>query len=239
MMSVKEDSQRSFPLSKEIRKMFDGISGRYDFLNHVLSLGRDRAWRKKAVKKISLNCELKVLDLCGGTGDFLYALQKNNLSLELKVIGDFSRDMLNQCLKKNSGFSLVQLDALHLPFNEAKFDVVLCGYGIRNLDSLERGLSQVHTLLRAGGIFITLDFFRPDQFVPKLFYHFLAPLFIPLLGGLFSRKKRAYHYLLNSIKTFLTIQEYGKKLEEAGFGNIQVLSCDMGLSHIATASKSS
>ncbi len=224
-------------MSKSIRDMFDGIAGKYDFLNHFLSLGRDLAWRRQASQLLAPSQQLKALDLCGGTGDFLKALSKHPLNLKASSVGDFSFNMLRGCRKKFPDYRCSQLDALNLPFVPKSFDVVTCGYGMRNLDVLERGMEEVHRVLKSGGHFITLEFFKPDNMLTKTFYHVLAPLFIPFFGGFFSGKKSAYHYLVDSVKKFDSVDSYAEKLKARGFHNISIKACDGGISHIVMAQK--
>ena len=105
--------------------MFDDISDRYDFLNNTLSLGRHKFWREKAAGLVEPQSGSKVLDLCGGTGDFLNTFRKYDDPSHLRIIGDFSREMLQLSINKDKAFRRVQLDALKLPFRRGEFDLVL------------------------------------------------------------------------------------------------------------------
>ncbi len=224
-------------MSKAVKNLFDSISTKYDFLNHFLSAGRDIAWRKKACALLEPQKEVTVLDLCGGTGDFLDTFIKKGHQVNSSVIGDFSFGMLKEARHKFPQFKTYQLDALHPPFAPASFDIVLCGFGMRNLDSLDKGIDEVYQLLKPGGTFITLEFFRPLRLVPKTFYHGIAPLFIPLFGALFSGRKSAYEYLVNSVKKFLSADSYRQKLEQKGFEKVEVHDCDFGLAQIVIGQK--
>ncbi len=230
-------------LSQAVRYLFDGIAHRYDFLNHFLSLGRDINWRKKAVRSLQHSPGDQVLDLCGGTGDFLNSYMREVTIPALGLLADFSLGMLNgargEKFPRNKVPARVQMDALKPCLKPEKFDTVLCGYGMRNLDNLTAGIQAVQGLLKAGGHFVTLEFFRPSSPLPRFFYGLLAPLFIPLLGFLFSRRKGAYDYLIRSIRGFHSVSEYASLLEQQGFTLLQILPCDAGISHIVVARKTS
>ncbi len=231
-----------------IQKMFDSIAGRYDFLNHFLSAGRDRVWRKKASGQLQTPNVRRLLDLCGGTGDFWQAWEMSRGATEpegVGVIADFSMGMLLQGKAKFSSSKsrarcsphLVRMDALQPCFRPGTFDAVVCGYGMRNLDSTEVGIDQVRELLRPGGTFVTLEFFRPTTLFTRLFYNVLAPLGIPVLGWAFASRREAYVYLVTSIRKFFSAHEYKVATQNRGFTRVQVIPCDFGISHIITAVK--
>lgn len=224
-------------MSAKIQQMFDSIAGRYDFLNHFLSLGRDIRWRKKAVRLIKEKANLRALDLCGGTGDFLREIQKKLTLSPESAVGDFSYGMLAECQKKFPGFNVVQLDAMGTPLPEKTYDVVVNGFGMRNLDVTQTGIQEAFRLLDDEGQFITLEFFKPTNPFNLFFYKILAPAFIPILGALFSNQRSAYEYLVNSIRGFLTVQEYAGLCEKAGFKVKKIHPCDGGIAYIVVAEK--
>jgi ubiquinone/menaquinone biosynthesis methyltransferase len=239
-------------VGKAIQNMFDGIARRYDFLNHFLSAGRDRAWRKKAARCLLERPPERVLDLCGGTGDFWKTWEKLGAGgAGFGVIADFSLPMLNEARRKFSGPAggapsggakakspaLVRMDALQPCFKDGSFDAVLCAYGMRNLDSLGDGIVQIRRLLKPGGVSVTLEFFRPTTPFTNFFYRVFAPLSVPLLGGLFSSKKKAYAYLVDSIRGFCSVGEYRERFRAQGFREVAVIPCDFGISHIVRAVK--
>ena len=223
-------------MSHAVRTMFDAIAGRYDTLNRVLSAGRDAAWRRKAAGMLkTLEPHAKVLDLCGGTGDFSLALRRQGIKADC-IVGDFSRPMLR--LGRDKGLTkLAVLDALLPPFRDGIFDAVLCGFGMRNLDSLEQGIRMVHGQLKPGGIFLTLEFFRPDTAFTRFFYRVPAPVFIPFLGRLFGSSREAYEYLVNSVQRFRSAEEYAEMCRRAGFVSVKTSSCDFGIAHVVMAVK--
>ncbi len=224
-------------MSRAIQTMFDGIARRYDTLNHVLSAGRDLAWRRKAVSFLPpLGADARVLDLCGGTGDFAAALRKAGSAAGC-VLGDFSRPMLALSVPKRLGAAPVVLDALAPPLKPESLDAVLCGFGMRNLDDLAAGIGAVHSLLKPGGTFVTLEFFRPDSLIPRFFYGALAPLFIPLMGRALGSRRAAYDYLVRSVREFRTAGEYASLCRAAGFTVARVRAHDFGIAHTVVAIK--
>ena len=238
-----------------IQHMFDGIARRYDFLNHFLSAGRDKAWRRKAARQLRAGPAMRVLDLCGGTGDFWKTWRDQQAGSErtrrhFGVIADFSLPMLMEAQRKFSdpgapdartGPSpvppIVRMDALKPCFKPAAFDAVICAYGMRNLDSIGTGMDEIGRLLKPGGMFITLEFFRPTTLFTRFFYNGLAPLSIPFLGWFFSSRREAYAYLVDSIRGFKSVTEYGDCARGRGFRDVRVIPCDFGISHIVTAVK--
>jgi demethylmenaquinone methyltransferase/2-methoxy-6-polyprenyl-1,4-benzoquinol methylase len=265
-----------------IQHMFDGIARRYDFLNHFLSAGRDKAWRRKAARLLRGGPSMRVLDLCGGTGDFWKTWQdQQSGSKQTKrpfgVIADFSLPMLMEARRKFSAPTesdptlsdptlsdpilsdpilsdpilsdrtrsvpaqaippIVRMDALKPCFKPGAFDAVICAYGMRNLDSVGSGMDEVGRLLKPGGMFITLEFFRPTTLFTHFFYNGLAPLSIPFLGWFFSSRREAYAYLVDSIRGFKSVSEYGECARGRGFKDVRVIPCDFGISHIVTAVK--
>jgi len=221
-------------MSDAIRKMFDEISPRYDMLNRVLSARRDVAWRKRSVQKLP-NQPLDILDLCGGTGDFLMEAQAAG-RFRSGVVADFSAGMLSHVSRK-ADLAAIQADALALPFADASFDACLCGFGMRNLDDLEAGVRSVHRVLRPGGTFVTLEFFRPEMVVPRFFYNVLAPIAIPAVGKVFGSRKDAYEYLVRSTQRFARVGDYGLMLEHCGFEKVEILPNDFGISHLVVGTK--
>jgi demethylmenaquinone methyltransferase/2-methoxy-6-polyprenyl-1,4-benzoquinol methylase len=229
-----------------IQRMFDGIARRYDFLNHFLSAGRDRAWRRRAAACLRGGGNLRVLDLCGGTGDFWKTWAESagaRAAGSRGIIADFSLPMLKEAQRKLAGGgpagrpALVRMDALNPCFKDGSFDAVLCAYGMRNLDSLTGGIDAIGALLKPGGLFITLEFFRPTTAFTRFFYHGLAPLCIPLLGWFFSSRRQAYAYLVDSIRRFQSVREYRDGFRGRGFRDVAIIPCDFGISHIVTAVK--
>jgi demethylmenaquinone methyltransferase/2-methoxy-6-polyprenyl-1,4-benzoquinol methylase len=217
-------------LSLQIREMFDSIAGRYDFLNHFLSAGRDAAWRKMAVRMLPSDFSGMAVDVCGGTGDFFKEIKKQFPDSN-GIIADFSREMLAAGATKSSEALLVQADALSLPFYNERFDCCVNGFGMRNLDDLSRGIVEAWRVVKPGGYFITLEFFKPQNPFTRAFYGFFAPMLIPLFGALFSGKKEAYEYLVRSIQNFSSVEEYKSLCSQVGWDVVESKACDFGIAH--------
>jgi demethylmenaquinone methyltransferase/2-methoxy-6-polyprenyl-1,4-benzoquinol methylase len=219
-----------------VRAMFNGIAGRYDLLNHLLSAGQDILWRKWCCKQ--LGARSVVLDLCGGTGDFLREALKRT-DTKLGVLGDFSEKMLSASQGKFEGTTAchtVQLDAENLPLIDNCADAALNGFGMRNLGHLQAGLAEAFRVLRPGGLFITLEFFRPVNVLTKVFYKGLAPLSIPFVGMLLSDRE-AYRYLVRSIVEFVSAEEYAELAKEAGFRLRRIKAFDFGIAYAVILEK--
>lgn len=222
-----------------VRKMFDGIAKRYDFLNHFLSCFRDVAWRKSCCQMLR---ELwrrptgksglpKLLDLCGGTGDFAITFERVVGCSGTPVIGDFSYGMLAEAPKKMQDAFAVQCDAMKMPFPDESFDVILNGFGMRNLPDAKGGLEESYRVLNNGGYLCVLEFFSPRGFFNQFFYKVLAPIFIPVMGAFFSGKRDAYVYLVNSIVRFLPVTDFIKLAENVGFELMELKEFDFGISY--------
>ena len=212
--------------------MFDGIADRYDFLNHFLSCGQDILWRRYCCRQLKkYGAGSRLLDLCGGTGDFAVTFEKLCIKPDVAVLGDFSLGMLKGSAGKKMTATPVQLDAMRIPFIEASFDVVLNGFGMRNVPDARGALQESFRVLAPGGYLCVLEFFAPRNVFNRFFYGCLAPVFIPLLGAFFSGKKEAYEYLVNSIKCFLPVRDFCLMAEECGFQVMKVKSFNGGISY--------
>ena len=243
--------------------MFDGIASRYDFLNHFLSCYQDVLWRRYCCKRLkkmvaadacgnvgaddakTVPKTVRLLDLCGGTGDFANTFRKifesgckcasqngasRDFVVDPAVIGDFSYGMLAEVKPKKIDAHAVQLDAMKMPFAERQFDVILNGFGMRNVPDARGALMESYRVLDADGYLCVLEFFSPRNLFNKFFYKVLAPLFIPVMGAFFSGKRDAYEYLVNSIIRFLPVDQFCKMAEECGFEVKQVKMFDGGIS---------
>jgi demethylmenaquinone methyltransferase/2-methoxy-6-polyprenyl-1,4-benzoquinol methylase len=226
-------------MSVAVQNMFDAIAKRYDTLNHVLSLGRDLVWRRKAVQALPhLGPQARVLDLCGGTGDFVAALRRSaHAHSAVCLLGDFSRPMLALSAAKNLDVTAVVLDALVPPIKATSLDAVLCGFGMRNLDDTAAGVRAVYNLLKPGGTFVTLEFFRPTEIFARFFYGVLAPLFIPFTGRALGSRRTAYVYLVESVRRFKSAEEYAALCRSEGFTDVRVYAYDFGIAHAVCAIK--
>ncbi len=226
---------------EQVARMFDNISHRYDFLNHFLSLGIDRGWRKKAVRLLAEAKPKQILDVATGTGDF--ALQALTLDPE-KIIGvDISEGMLEVGRKKmvKKGVSgiieMVKADSEKLPFPENKFDAVTVGFGVRNFENLITGLKEIARVMKPGARLVILEFSRPKKFPFKQGYNFYFKVILPKLGRWISSDKSAYSYLPESVEAFPDGENFMNILKEVGFKNISCKQLTFGISSIYSAQK--
>lgn len=220
-------------MSQAVQTMFDRISSRYDLLNRVLSGRRDVSWRRVAVGYLP-ETPSRILDLCGGTGDFLLTAREQGRAAPSSRVADFAFGMMRALPSKGLPPG-IQADALKLPFRDGVFDAVTCGFGMRNLDDLRTGAVEIRRVLREGGTFVTLEFFRPETVVARAFYSCVAPLMIPLMGSLLGSRREAYEYLVNSIRRFAKVDDYAKLLSECGYRVKAVRSLDFGLCYAVVA----
>lgn len=197
----------------EVEQMFDNISHRYDFLNRLLSVGIDVSWRKKVVKMVTETEPKTILDVATGTGDLAIALAKKNP--QAKITGfDLSNGMLEhgrlKVAEKNLSdqIEMIQGDAENMPFEDNTFDAITVAFGVRNFETLEKGLKEIHRVLKPGGKFVILEFSQPEQFPMKQLYNFYFKNILPVIGKTFSKDHRAYTYLPESVQAF----PYGEKL---------------------------
>jgi demethylmenaquinone methyltransferase / 2-methoxy-6-polyprenyl-1,4-benzoquinol methylase len=205
----------------QVRRMFDGIAFRYDFLNHFLSFGVDRSWRKRAIRELGRYKPATILDVATGTGDFAIAALKISPQ---KVIGvDISQEMLNVGLSKIKHAKLADrinfalADAENLPFPDESFDAATCAFGVRNFENPVLGLIEIYRILKPGGTLIILEFSNPDKFPFKHFYRLYFNHLLPLMGKWLSRDKSAYHYLPESVSGFPQGEQFIRMLEKSGF----------------------
>jgi len=215
-----------------VRDMFDRIAPTYDKLNRVLSVGIDAAWRKRAVREaVRAAPGGAMLDLCAGTMDLTALLAAARPGVRV-VAADFSAQMLEAGRVKVPSAERVVADALALPFADGEFAVVVCGFGVRNLADPARGAREVMRVLKPGGVFVALEFFRPTSGVTRAFHAAYARGVLPTLGGFVSGDRGAYAYLAESMKGFLSRGEYERVLEAAGFASVRGEDLTFGVASI-------
>jgi demethylmenaquinone methyltransferase/2-methoxy-6-polyprenyl-1,4-benzoquinol methylase len=226
---------------EQVADMFDNISGHYDFLNHFLSAGIDRLWRRKAIALLSADRPRRVLDIATGTGDLALAALK--LDPEEVVGVDISNKMLDvgrQKIAKRQLGKKVRLeygDAENLPFGEGSFDALTAAFGVRNFGDLPKGLEEMCRVLRPGGKAVILEFSRPKNIIFRKLYYFYFYNVLPFVGKLISRDNRAYTYLPESVKVFPDGDEMASILKDCGFKTIQCIPLTFGISTIYLAEK--
>lgn len=226
---------------EEVAEMFNNISKRYDFLNHFLSLGIDKRWRKKAIKKLAAIKPKKILDIATGTGDFAIAALKLN---PIEVIGvDISQGMLDVGIKKMKRKGLSNVikmklgDSEELPFEDGYFDALTVGFGVRNYENLEKGLADMLRVLRPGGKVIILEFSKPKKFPIKQLFGFYSKRIIPFFGKRISKDERAYAYLPESVAAFPEGKAFTGILEKVGYTKVELKSVTGGIATIYSGIK--
>lgn len=229
-------SQDAAGQNARMRAMFDGVAPRYDFLNHVLSAGVDRDWRRRAVRELACRPGERLLDLCAGTGDLgLTALEREP---RLSVTGiDLARAMLVRGQEKSASrpYMFVQGEAEHLPFPDGTFDTAAVGFGIRNVGSRESTFREVARVLKKGGRFAVLEFSLPPREPLRRLYLAYFQYVLPRLGGWVSGRPDAYRYLPDSVTAFPEPAVLGRELGEAGFDRVRwhLLSGGIAALHLA------
>jgi ubiquinone/menaquinone biosynthesis methyltransferase len=214
--------------------MFERIAPTYDLLNRVLSAGSDRRWRARAVAELKTAPAGPVLDLCAGTMD-LSALVAAERPHDRLVAVDFSPAMLEAGSRKAPRAQVVVADAQSLPFEKGTFTAVICGFGMRNLADVSRGVREVSRVLRPGGVFVTLELFRPVRAVSRVFHQAYASVILPMLGGVVSGDRGAYDYLARSMTGFLSRAEYEELLRRCGFARVEGRDLTLGVASIVRA----
>ncbi len=198
-----------------VRTMFDRIAPVYDAMNHLMTAGLDRRWRRITAQSVVRRGD-EVLDAACGTGDLALA----DLRAGGRVTGlDFSERMLERARRKAPGIRFVQGDALALPFPDASFDAATVGFGVRNLDDLDAGLRELRRVLRVGGRLGILEITRPAGRT-GVFYSFWFDRVVPLLGKVLPGGA-AYTYLPASVKRFPEVGELAALLERCGFRSVE------------------
>lgn len=221
--------------------MFNSIAWRYDFLNHFLSFGVDRYWRRKAVSMLKKNRPQLILDVASGTGDLAIAALKINPS---KIYGiDISEDMLNigrEKIKKKGlqdKIELLESDSENLIFEDNKFDAVTVGFGVRNFENLEKGLTEMLRVLKPSGKAVILEFSKPKSAIIRSLYSFYSSKVCPWLGNMISKDPVAYTYLNKSVEAFPEGENFATILRKTGYTDIKIRPLTFGVVTIYTGSK--
>lgn len=234
------------PEPRRVRAMFDGIAGRYDLLNHVLSMQMDRLWRRRAARIVRDRVRAasatggatpRILDLCTGTGDLLLAHRKWSVGASL-FGGDFSLEMLKHAREKDRTLRLVGTDALALPYRDAKFDAVTVAFGVRNLEDRGRGFQEMRRVLRPGGVALVLEFSPAPKNLFGAAYRVYSQHVLPRIAGLIAANKAAYKYLPDSVARFPDVHGLRDELVAAGFAPVDFERLAFGTVAIHVATRS-
>ncbi len=228
--------------SVQVEKMFNNIAPVYDRLNHTLSLGFDKSWRRKAIQWLKPFHPQRMMDVATGTGDF--AIQAYQDLLPRQLIGtDISEGMMNvgreKVRKKGLEKKIIfaKEDCTSLTFATGSFDAVTVAFGVRNFDDLDKGLSEIYRVLDANGKLVILELSTPESFPMKQLYTIYSKVVIPTLGKLFSKDKSAYHYLPKSIRAFPQGKTMVGIIHKAGFEKVSFKSLTFGICTLYMATK--
>lgn len=240
-MTVKPYKKEEGSKKSQVAGMFNNIAPKYDFLNHFLSLGIDKIWRKKAINLLKSIPNPKILDVATGTGDLAIEANKR---LGCKVVGvDISVEMLKVAEEKinrrglTEWISVQEGDSENLPFEDHSFDAVMVAFGVRNFENLNKGLSEMCRVLKPKGKMVVLEFSKPAYFPFKQFYFFYFKHILPWLGGVISKDKDAYTYLPESVLNFPDGEAFDKELVAAGMKPIKRYKQTMGIATIYLSEK--
>ena len=225
----------------QVRQMFDGISPRYDLMNRIISFGIDIKWRKNVVALLLPKKPKKILDVATGSGDLAFALAKTQAT---EIIGiDISRGMLDIGKKKvtksrwDVKIKMEIGDSEKIAYPANYFDAVTVAFGVRNFENLDKGLSEIHRVLRPGGDLIILETAVPQKFPLLQLYRLYTHFVMPFLGWFFSKDKSAYQYLSKSAKAFPFGKAFNNILAKNGFIDIDDIPQTLGVASIYRAQK--
>ena len=242
-MSEKITPYKDSALGKkeQVAQMFDTISGNYDNLNRVISFGIDIKWRKKVLQIVSQSNPKIILDIATGTGDLAILMAQTNAE---KIIGlDISAGMLEVGEKKiaaknlSNTIEMILADSENMPFEDNHFDAITVDFGVRNFETLEKGLAEILRVLKPNGVFVILETSVPEKTPYKQGYNFYSKNILPIIGKLFSKDNVAYGYLSESAAAFPYGEALNNILRKIGFIDVVALPQTFGVATIYTASK--
>ena len=235
------------PKTQQIRDMFDRIAPTYDRLNHLLSLGIDRSWRRKTVRMLAATHPRRVIDIATGTGDLALAIARKIPDVRIEGV-DLSPQMIEIAQKKTSAaetqgqipcdiisYSVADVEAL--PFPADSFDAAMVAFGVRNFADIPSGLTHIQQVLRPGGTLFILEFDTPHGKIFGPLYRFYFHRVLPTVGGWFSKDRKAYHYLPRSVDEFPAPERLRELMTRAGFRDCHSRALFGGVAYIHTGKK--
>lgn len=246
---MKYGSEQILPYNREehkstqVKRMFDSIAGTYDLLNHTLSFGIDKIWRRKGIAFLRPFSPRSILDIATGTGDLAISMQRK-LQVPRIIGADISEGMMQVGREKvekaglSEYISFEQQDCTALTYADNSFDAVTAAFGVRNFENIEQGIAEMHRVLKPGGHLMILELSTPEHFPMKQLYHIYSKTIIPFIGRLFSKEQAAYSYLPASIKVVPQGKVMKELLVRRGFQDARVRTFTFGICSLYTGSKS-
>jgi demethylmenaquinone methyltransferase / 2-methoxy-6-polyprenyl-1,4-benzoquinol methylase len=222
---------------QKVRKIFDSIAGKYDFLNHLLSFGVDKYWRRKALKLSKVGSDSFLLDVACGTGDVAIEAYKQGVR---NIVGaDFSHNMLGLFAKKSEWIvgNVIQTTAEQMPFRDNTFTNITVAFGVRNFYDIKEGFKSFYRVLKPNCKTTVIEFQMPENKVFKSLYKFYFKKVLPFIGGIVSKNKSAYQYLPESVEEFDEKISLVDLLKEAGFKSAKKYKLTFGIVQVVIAEK--
>ena len=228
---------------EQVAEMFDRIAGKYDFMNRLLSARIDIGWRRKALQMLKPYHPQQIIDIATGTGDL--AIMAFKMLQPQQITGiDISSKMLEVGIEKikkenlTGKIILQKGDSENLEFADQSFDAAMAAFGVRNFENLEKGLSEIHRVLKPGGHIMVLEFSQPKSSLFSGLYKYYMQLVAPQFAQIFSKNKEAYQYLNKSVQAFPEREDFIAILQKVGFGKTAFQALSMGICCIYTGQKS-
>lgn len=231
------------PLEKKeaVRQMFDNIAGRYDLMNDIMTAGFHRRWKTLAAREVCRDGVNRVLDIACGTGDIGFRIEK--IGVKEIYSADLSIEMLKEARKraeqKNRSelHSFSRTDALKLPFRDETFDSVITGFSLRNVDGIAEMFSEVHRVLKNGGMFASLEITPVRSSLFSKVFNVYFNKIVPFVGGIVTGDKMAYEYLPESVANVPDADRVAEMMEEAGLTSVNVKRMGMGTVALISGNK--
>jgi len=228
---------------EQVSTMFNRIASSYDLLNRMTSLGIDVIWRKRAIAQLKDGEHRRILDVATGTADVAIEIRKQLPNVEHITGLDISAEMLAVGREKVSKkgwdeqITLIEGDSEAMPFEDNSFDAVTAAFGVRNFENLEKGMREIHRVLRPGGTLVVLEFSHPTAFPIKQLFNLYFKYILPTIGSVISKDKKAYRYLYESVQAFLNQEQFLAQLSQIGFKSNQCKSLTFGISSLYIGTK--